>query len=57
VEVGAHYQINHGQDGWPYFIGNLRYKSNTGKGPFEVPTIAMARSLNCHRLGILGLAA
>jgi hypothetical protein len=38
VEVAAHYQINDGHDGWPYFIGNLRYKSTTGEGPFEVPT-------------------
>lgn len=36
VEVAAHYQINRGQGGWPYFIGNLRYKSTTGKGPFDV---------------------
>jgi hypothetical protein len=37
VEVGAHYQINRGQEGWPYFIGNIRYKSTTGTGPFEKP--------------------
>ncbi|MEJ2685843.1 MAG: transporter [Gammaproteobacteria bacterium] len=36
VELAAHYQINRGQGGWPYFIGNLRYKSTTGKGPFDV---------------------
>ena len=22
--------------GWPYFIGNLRYKSTTGEGPFDI---------------------
>lgn len=38
VEVGAHYQINKGKEGWPFFIGNLRFKSNTGTGTFEVPT-------------------
>ncbi|GHC28978.1 transporter [Aidingimonas halophila] len=36
IEVAAHYQLNRGQDGWPYFIGNLRYKSTTGEGPFDI---------------------
>ena len=40
VEVAAHYQINDGGNDWPYFIGNLRYKSTTGEGPFEIPTDA-----------------
>jgi hypothetical protein len=39
VEVGAHYQINDGQDGWPYFVGNMRFKTITGTGPFEVPVV------------------
>jgi hypothetical protein len=38
VEVGAHYQINKGKGGWPFFIGNLRLKTVTGEGPFEIPT-------------------
>lgn len=38
VEVGAHYQINDGQEGWPFFIANLRFKSTTGSSPFEVDT-------------------
>ena len=38
VEVAAHYQINRGQGGWPYFVGNLRFKTATGTGPFDVPT-------------------
>ncbi len=37
VEVSARYQINSGQNGWPFFIGNLSFKSRTGKDPFEVP--------------------
>jgi len=37
IELAAHYQINNGQNGWPYFIGNLRFKSITGEGPFDVP--------------------
>jgi len=37
VELAGHYQFNSGQGGVPYFIGNLRFKSRTGKDPFEVP--------------------
>ncbi len=36
VEVALHYQLNSGQNGWPYLVGNLRYKADTGEGPFEV---------------------
>jgi hypothetical protein len=36
IEVGLHYQINSGLEDWPIFIGNLRYKSPSGKGPFDV---------------------
>lgn len=36
IEVAAHYQINDGRDGWPIFVGNARFKTRTGKGPFEV---------------------
>ena len=36
IELAAHYQINRGLDGMPYFIGNLRYKSTTGEGPFDI---------------------
>jgi len=38
VEVGAHYQINRGRGGWPFMIANLRFKTVTGTGPFDVPT-------------------
>jgi hypothetical protein len=37
VEFAAHYQINNGQEDWPFFIGNLRYKSDTGSSPYDVP--------------------
>ncbi len=40
IELAAHYQINDGKEGWPYFIGNLRFKTTTGDGPFDVPTDA-----------------
>lgn len=37
IQFGAHYQINNGQDGWPYFVANLLVKSATGRSPFDVP--------------------
>jgi hypothetical protein len=37
VEAAAHYQINNGSGGWPYFIGNLRFKSVTGTDPYSIP--------------------
>jgi len=37
VEAAAHYQINRGEGGWPYFIANVRFKSETGKDPFSIP--------------------
>lgn len=36
AELSLHYQINQGLNSWPYFIGNLRYKSRTGEGPFDI---------------------
>ncbi|MDE2462506.1 MAG: transporter [Alphaproteobacteria bacterium] len=36
VELAAHYQFNSGADSWPIFVGNLRYKTDTGTGPFDV---------------------
>jgi len=36
VTFGGHYQINDGMQGWPFFIGNLRVKTPTGKDPFEI---------------------
>lgn len=36
VTFGGHYQINDGMGGWPFFIGNLRVKTPTGKDPFDV---------------------
>lgn len=39
VEVAAHYQINKGQNNWPYLIGNMRFKSKTGTSPFDMPVV------------------
>jgi hypothetical protein len=36
VEFALHYQLNRGLGGWPYFVGNFRAKTPTGKGPFDV---------------------
>lgn len=33
IEFAAHYQIT---DSPPYLIGNLRFKTTTGKGPFDI---------------------
>ena len=37
IEATARYQINQGGADKPYFVGFTRFKSTTGKGPFEVP--------------------
>jgi hypothetical protein len=39
VELTARYQLNDGGIDKPYYIGSLRFKSRTGKDPFEVETI------------------
>jgi hypothetical protein len=36
IDLAMHYQINQGKNGWPFFIGNLRYKTTTGDGPFDI---------------------
>ncbi|TCS37947.1 hypothetical protein EDC30_103239 [Paucimonas lemoignei] len=38
IEVGARYQLNDGGVDKPYYIGTLRFKSRTGRDPFEVVT-------------------
>ena len=35
VEFSIGYQLNEGADGYPYFVSNLRIKSDTGESPFE----------------------
>lgn len=39
VELTARYQLNDGGIDKPYYIGSLRFKSRTGKDPFEVDNI------------------
>jgi uncharacterized coiled-coil protein SlyX len=37
IDAGLAYQLNNGKQGWPFLIGNLRYKANNADGPFDVP--------------------
>lgn len=43
VEIAARYQLNEGKNNWPYMIGSLRFKTRTGKDPFEVVTDCVTR--------------
>ena len=43
VEIGARYQLNDGGINMPYFLGSLRFKSRTGKDPFDVVTDCTTR--------------
>ncbi|WP_097459111.1 acetate kinase [Mangrovitalea sediminis] len=36
VELAFRYQFNDGGQDRPYYVGTMRFKSRTGKGPFEV---------------------
>lgn len=46
VELAARYQINDGGVDKPFFIGGLRYKSRTGRDPFEVVTQCNVRCVS-----------
>ena len=41
VELVGRYQFNSGGPDKPYYIGSLRFKTRTGKDPFEVNTIGI----------------
>jgi hypothetical protein len=45
VELTARYQINRGGPDKPFYIGWLRYKSRTGKDPFDVVTDCVTRCI------------
>jgi len=45
IELALRYQLNEPQAGKPYFIGGLRFKSRTGKDPFEVVTDCITRCI------------
>ncbi len=37
IEVSGRYQLTNGENSWPFMVAGLRYKSRTGKDPFEIP--------------------
>lgn len=43
IELGARYQFNEGGVNKPYLIGSLRFKTRTGKDPFDVVTDCVTR--------------
>ena len=43
IELAARYQLNEGGASRPYLLGTLRFKSRTGKDPFEVVTDCVTR--------------
>jgi len=45
VELAARYQLTDGKEGKPYVVGGLRFKSRTGKDPFEVVTDCVTRCI------------
>ena len=45
VELAMRYQLFSARENWPYIVGGLRFKSRTGKDPFEVPTDCVTRCL------------
>lgn len=43
IELGARYQLNDGGIDKPFYVGALRFKSRTGKDPFDVVTDCVQR--------------
>lgn len=46
VEFGARYQLNDGGVDTPFYIGTLRFKSRTGKDPFDVVSDCVQRCVD-----------
>ena len=55
IELGARYQLNDGGVDKPFYIGGLRFKSRTGKDPFEVVTDCVTRCIGDTNVGRTGL--
>jgi hypothetical protein len=51
VEAGVRYQLNDGGVDKPYYIAGLRYKSRTGRDPFEVVTDCQIRCVGANVTG------
>jgi len=45
VEMAMRYQLFSAKENWPYLVGGLRFKTRTGKDPFEVVTDCVTRCL------------
>ncbi|WP_223466690.1 acetate kinase [Massilia soli] len=51
AEIAARYQINNGGPDQAYYVGGLRFKSRTGRDPFEVVTDCTRRCIGDNATG------
>jgi hypothetical protein len=51
IEVAGRYQLNDGGVEMPYFIGGLRFKTRTGRDPFQVVTDCQTRCVGQNVTG------
>ncbi|MEC5161151.1 MULTISPECIES: acetate kinase [unclassified Janthinobacterium] len=51
VELAARYQLNDGGADKPYYVAGLRFKSRTGRDPFEVVTDCQQRCIGLNATG------
>jgi hypothetical protein len=51
VELAARYQLNAGAPDRPYYVAGLRFKSRTGRDPFEVVTDCVTRCVGQNATG------
>ena len=51
VEAGLRYQLNDGGADRPYYIAGLRFKSRTGRDPFDVVTDCQTRCVGANVTG------
>lgn len=51
IEIGGRYQLNDGGVDKPYYIAGLRFKSRTGRDPFEVVTDCQTRCIGDNVTG------
>ncbi len=52
VQLGASYQFNSGENGWPVFVGNLQFKTATGQSPYDVPIYNAANTTDTNIIGV-----
>ncbi|MBT8422608.1 MAG: hypothetical protein KJP03_05785, partial [Gammaproteobacteria bacterium] len=53
IEIGLRYQFRK-RPNWPFMVGNLRIKSDTGDDPFEIQTAQLVDAGNVNFAGKLG---